>query len=647
MKSRFTLFIFSSIVIFSFIFSSSNIFSQSKDFIGMKTIERDGKISFETIPAENKGGIESLNDHLVGMNNTNGEQFVLGGTVLWSTQDAVAIANVVAINNAGNSALTGWGLNDMRVTLYSDVNSNPIWNFPTEPYDPSVDISSDGSIIATTAANNFYLLNPVNGNIDYQFALPDSFYASSVSVSRDGSMAVVLANAWGSSTTYRAYAFDLAGGTPTIMWMFDVQGSEIINWAGANFSASGEAVAITGRNHLYVFNSIDGSLIWDHFLDNTESAPGISGDGKVVVTADNSGFVQTWHYNSGNNEYFLLWQYKVPPAAFSSWASSVDISADGSTIVAGSLIFPASGYEGSVMCFDTYGDGTPKWIFGGAGDLVDDISLSDDGKVAAAVTWGDLSHTRPDLMVFDTQTGILTFNVVTPGSFFTCDITPDGKRVFAGGKAVHAREFGSGGRIYLCDIELAGGNVSGNVNLTNTSDDSGVLVKAVGTVRSAVTDINGNYIIENIPPGTYIISTEKPGYNFGSIANVVVTEGNTTTGVNLSLNPFATQPLTLSASTGLVGNILVSWTSLFLNPEREKEIALMVGDELAESNSLPTGTHSIKEEKPEIKISNESQDAFLADSVAIYRSLVAGGPYKKLRVYRLPKQAIMMKMFLP
>ena len=75
-------------------------------------------------------------------------------------------------------------------------------------------------------------------------------------------------------------------------------------------------------------------------MDNTESAPGISGDGKVVVTADNSGFVQTWHYNSGNNEYYLLWQYRVPPAAFSSWASSVDISADGKTIVAGSLNFP-------------------------------------------------------------------------------------------------------------------------------------------------------------------------------------------------------------------------------------------------------------------------------------------------------------------
>ena len=628
MKSRFTLFFFVSILTFSSL--AGKVFSQSKDFVGTRTIKKDGKISSQTIPAENKGGIETLDNHLVGMNSTNGEQYVLGGTVLWSTQDPVAIANVVALNEVGNSALTGWGLNNQRATLYSDANSNPIWDFPTGQYDPFVDISGDGSKIAATAGTQFYLLNPVNGNIDFQFDLPDSLYASFVTLSRDGSMAVVLAQALGNSTTYRTYAFDLAGGTPSIKWIFDVQGSEILNWAGANFSASGEVVAITGRNHLYVFNSIDGTLIWDHFLDNTESAPGISGDGKVVVTADNSGFVQTWQLDSQTNEYFLLWQYKVPPSAFSSWASSVDISADGNTIVAGSLIFPASGFEGSVMCFDTYGSGTPKWIFSGAGDLVDDISLSDDGKVAVAVTWGDLAHSRPDLMVFDTQTGELTFNVVTPGSFFTCDITPDGKRVFAGGKAVHARDFGNGGRIYLCDIELGGGDVSGNVNLTNTGDDSGVLVKVVGSVRTAITDISGNYVIQNIPPGTYTVQAEKPGYNFGTVANVIVTEGGTTSGVNMALNPFSTQPPTLSASTGLVGMIMLNWTSLLPNPEREREIALMVGDVLFESNSLKNGTHSIKDDVSELKFPNEFQAALLADSIAIYRSLVAGGPYKKI-----------------
>ncbi|MBK9097976.1 MAG: carboxypeptidase regulatory-like domain-containing protein [bacterium] len=377
-------------------------------------------------------------------------------------------------------------------------------------------------------------------------------------------------------------------------------------------------------------------MIWKHFLDNTESAPAISGDGKVVATADNSGFVQTWHFDSLTNEYFKLWQYRVPVGAFTNWASSVGISADGKTIVAGSLIFvdPANNvYDGTVICFDTYGDGLPKWVFAGGGDLVDDIKVSDDGKVATAVTWGDLAHTRPDLMVFDTQTGELTFNVVTPGSFFTCDLSPDGKRMFAGGKAVHAREMGSGGRIYLCEILLGGGTISGTVNLTNTGDDSGVLVKAVGTTRTAITDMSGNYILENVPAGTYTVHAEKPGYNFGSVANVVVTEGGTTSGVNMSLTPFTIQPPTLSASTNLTETILLSWSSLFRNLEREKEIALMVGD-TERMDLLQSDTRSILQQENKINFISELPDAILADSIAIYRSLVSGGPYQ--RIARVP-----------
>ena len=35
--------------------------------------------------------------------------------------------------------------------------------------------------------------------------------------------------------------------------------------------------------------------------------------------------------------------------------------------------------------------------------------------------------------------------------------------------------------------------LGGNVNLTNSGDDSGVLVTVIGSVRSAVTDVSGNY----------------------------------------------------------------------------------------------------------------------------------------------------------
>lgn len=104
----------------------NNAFSQEKNFIGTKKIFQDGKVAIETFPEKNNGAIENLDKHFYGMNNANGDKYVLGGNVLWSTQDAVAIANVVAINSTGSSALTGWGLNNQRVTLYSDVNSNPI-----------------------------------------------------------------------------------------------------------------------------------------------------------------------------------------------------------------------------------------------------------------------------------------------------------------------------------------------------------------------------------------------------------------------------------------------------------------------------------------------------------------------------------------
>ncbi len=167
----------------------------------------------------------------------------------------------------------------------------------------------------------------------------------------------------------------------------NVPTSDITNWAGVRFSAQGSIIVIDGRYHLYVLNNSDGSFIWDHFVSNTESPAAVSGDGLVIATADNSGFVQTWVWDNANSEYNLLWQYRVPAGIYTNWASSVDVSADGSTVAAGTLIFISSSqYDGTVVTFDTYGDGTPKWIYSGLGDLVDDISLSDDGRVVAAAT---------------------------------------------------------------------------------------------------------------------------------------------------------------------------------------------------------------------------------------------------------------------
>ena len=523
-------------VFFSFIFFSTNIQSQNRKFVGKKLLKDGNKTAFKTIPEINKSQIHNSNVFQSTKHKSNSPQYVMGGNVIWSYQDASAIANFTKLNSDGSVPVVGWGLNNMRVSRYTDVNNSPLWEYSTAPNDPGVDISQ--GFIVVSRGSEFDILDTSN-TLLYQFPLPDSLYAAYASISRDASKAIFLAKALGNSSTGTIYSVDLTGPTPTINWTLNVSYSVIGNWTGAKFSASGNKIVVNGRYHIYVLNPSDGSIIWDHSLDNSEAPAVISGDGKIIATADNNGFVQARIFNSATNGYDVLWNYRVPAGIYTNWASSVGISADGSIILAGTLLFNNGGtYDGSIIAFNTYGDGTPKWVYNGAGDMVDDISISDDGRVAAAASWGPLDNSGPDLFVFDVATGNVSYQINSAGSFFAVDLSPNGKRVFTGGKAVHARDFGSGGLVYLANIDLGGGSISGTVNLNGVSNNSGVTVKAMGSVRSAITDSSGYYIIQNIPAGTYNLTATKPGYNFGNVSNIVVTDGNNTSGVNFNLDAF-------------------------------------------------------------------------------------------------------------
>jgi len=608
---------------------STIIFAQSENFVGTKTIYRSGETKIQTIPKKNLSDPESLDNHLLGWKgNITGNPKILGGNVLWSFQDAVAIANHEVISGNGQSPMTAWTLNDERISLYSDANNTPLWEFTTDPNDGYVAVSQDGNIIASSDGSTFHLLDPATGNSIYQLDLPDSLVASHVQVSRDGSLAIFLANAVIGSSISTVYAIDPTG-TPSILWTANFPES---GWSGVNISADGSHIAVNSRYHLYILNSSDGSLIWDHFIDNTESPVAISGDGQIIVTADLSGYIITRIYDQLSNEYQLLWQYHVPAGNFINWAYSPAISADGSIVMAGTLLFTNNGgNDGSVIAFNTFSGNTPLWIYGNTGDLVNDIAISDDGSVAAAVTWGDMNHTLPDLLVFDVATGDLTFGQVTPGSFFSVDITPDGNHVFAGGKAVHAREFGNGGLIYLVDIDLGGGSISGNVNLTNTSDNSGVIVEALGTQRSTVTDADGNYRLDNLPGGTYDIHAHKPGYNFGNATGVTVIEGDTTSGIDFTMDPFTTIPPNLTASQDMMNAILLSWSSGQMKNLSKHEIKMIVGDtdEFTGQSSVQTKSVINAGRKNILRTPTMTKNIqiMLTDSIAIYRGIVSGGPY--------------------
>jgi hypothetical protein len=85
--------------------------------------------------------------------------------------------------------------------------------------------------------------------------------------------------------------------------------------------------------------------------------------------------------------------------------------------------------------------------------------LSADGSIGVAGSWGQLSATYGDVLtVFERSSSTPVFQLLDdidePGSIFSVDISTDGSLVSAGGKAVHAREFGNGGEVYAINTEL-------------------------------------------------------------------------------------------------------------------------------------------------------------------------------------------------
>src|SRR5262249_16278477 len=70
----------------------------------------------------------------------------------------------------------------------------------------------------------------------------------------------------------------------------------------------------------------------------------------------------------------------------------------------------------------------------------------------AFASWGTQFHDWPEVMVFNRNVQLIG-QINFPGSAFSCDVSSDGQYVVGGSKAVHANQFGSGGRIELIQLQ--------------------------------------------------------------------------------------------------------------------------------------------------------------------------------------------------
>jgi hypothetical protein len=134
----------------------------------------------------------------------------------------------------------------------------------------------------------------------------------------------------------------------------------------------------------------------------------------------------------------------------------LDVSADGSTIVAGFNLWDTNlGVEIIGLDVPTKTQIMTDIAIGGGSlqNVVSDVALSADGHHIVVGVWGDQAGNVPELRFYvrGQDKPVATFDY--PGSVNDVDINPDGNRVAVATKASHANVSSGGGAIDLYAFE--------------------------------------------------------------------------------------------------------------------------------------------------------------------------------------------------
>ncbi|MEO0205522.1 MAG: FlgD immunoglobulin-like domain containing protein, partial [candidate division WOR-3 bacterium] len=492
----------------------------------------------------------------------------------------------------------GWWLNNKRTSLYRTLGNNaPVWTYPlalTEWYIP-VDVSQTGDGIAVGSTSEpFYSFSANSGSPNWRYNLPDGYKIAtssqgpSVAVSDDGTIYVVLGTAPGVA---RLFVFNQSGDT-----IRTIPFSPNSGVYGLDISNDGTVFCISTYYATYIFN-LDGSRR-DSLYNYGQGVAKISGDGNYVVKGHFNGNVYLYTWNGTN--YTLKWQHYTGH----SWTTAVAISDDGATIMAGT--FRTSPYGGKVLMYDS-SSSTPLWEYTQYGDYVDECALSANGQRGAAVSWGQYQGTFGDVLtVFERSSSSPIFQLLDdidePGSLTAVDISKDGSFVVAGGKAVHAREFGNGGEVYAIriletmanDVGVKSVDAPGNFLQVGQSITPQATVKNYGTATASfntfclIYDSLGSILYQDTVAVTNLASGAEQIVNFSPNWTVPAYGSYNTTVYTLLAGDMFTANDTLQKGSicfhdGAVSKIEYPFNELTLNYTRSPRVTISNNGSYAEN----------------------------------------------------------------
>ena len=377
------------------------------------------------------------------------------GNTLWYYDDQTAIADGVSID--ANNVWGAWLLNGARLTIHAITgNGTPLWSFSSFGSGNSGVAAAKGAdrsgFMESNAAGDDFLqhgfTSSSNGTPDWSFPYPVSdpnlpANSQKVAVSRDGStMAAVVSDSVTQNSTL--YVFNASTGTVTLTW------TDPLRMDGVALTDNGSMALVTQDNQATLVDTSNGNIVFSVAGSGAGSIfyP-ISGDGSVfavggfnfdVYAFNGTTYTQVIHFSRAN-----FW-----------FGEASTVSHDGSTVGTFGGDYADGWLSGEVYLFDVpSGNMLGSYPVSGTGayqGTPSGAASSDNGTVMAFASWGTEFHDWPEVMVFNRSVELIG-QINFPGSAFGVDVATDGQYVVGAAKAVHANQFGDGGRIELIQLQ--------------------------------------------------------------------------------------------------------------------------------------------------------------------------------------------------
>ena len=506
-----------SVIFVVFVLSWFVLIMQSKADPGFRSefSQRDGNRIIRTTTGENQSSDRVVNRKLPIRNPR-----ILSQVVWVDRNHENAVAENVTVTPNGSSIFAGWWLNNERFSSYVSAGlESPLWSYREDNNWQMPVASSNNNFAGTGAGLPGYIWQKESPLFQKQFDFANGYFGRGASFSGDGSLVAITA-ALGSAEAI-LIVYDLIADDTVFTRSFTPTSGQY----GVDLSDDGSTVVVSNYSNILIYSVPDGELLGT-LSNQSQHTAKISGDGSRLAYGNFQGRVFLYEWDG--SQYGIVWSYNTGH----DWVMSVDISTDGSTVACGTLDFQNSQIAGGkFMMFDA-ATGVVYIDYDEYGDTVGGVALSADGRFAIAGSWGQYGSTFGDVVTcFIRETDIPIFQLLDDidesGSIFNVSISESGGIAAAGGKAVHAREFGNGGMLYSIMIrdpltnDVAVASIDEPGEFVNPGED--VIPTAsfinVGTENADFTAI---CTIIEIETGEEIYSADFDIQNLGSFASTAV-----------------------------------------------------------------------------------------------------------------------------